>query len=76
MLTESINSHFLDEKIYLVLDRKKTNELNTVNAITTIASNIDKRDFSLWSLDFKKVMDFNKIGIFRIGTCTVTQNIK
>jgi len=76
LLTESINSHFLDEKIYLVLDRKKTSELNTVNAITTIASNIDKRDFSLWSLDFKKVMDFNKIGIFRIGTCTVTQNIK
>lgn len=76
LLIECINTHFLDEKIYFVLDRKQTCALDKANAITTIASNIDKRDFSLWSLDFKKVMNFNKIGIFRIGTCTVTQNIK
>ena len=76
LLRESINEHFESEKIYFVLDRKQTSELDTVNAIANIASNIDKRNFSLWSMDFKKVMDFNKIGIFRIGTCTVTQNIK
>lgn len=75
-LTESINNHFQDEKIYLVLDRKQTRELDTVNAIAAIASNIDKRDFSLWSLNFEKVMDFNKIGIFRIGMYTANQNIK
>jgi hypothetical protein len=76
LLEESINSHFQNEKIYFVLDRKQTCELDISNAIATIASNIDERDFALWSIDFKKVMSFNKIGIFRIGTCTVNQNIK
>jgi hypothetical protein len=76
LLQKSIGNHFQDKKIYFVLDRKQTCEIHTANAIATIASNIDERDFSLWSLDLKKVMSFNKIGIFRIGTCTVDQKIK
>jgi hypothetical protein len=75
LLDESINKHFQDQKIYLILYRKETCEIATVDAIATIASTIDKRDFSLWNLDFKKVMDFNKIGIFRIGTCTATPHL-
>jgi hypothetical protein len=39
-------------------------------AVAVVKRHIESMDVALWSLDFKKVIEINKIGVFRKGTCT------
>jgi hypothetical protein len=63
-----IDSFFAEEQtLYLATDRNNSMQLPKFELLEKAYSFIEKLDFSIWDLGFKKVIEFDKIGVYRIG---------
>lgn len=63
-----INNHLTTSEILLVLDRSTSKKIARKSAFESIKEHLLVRHFSLWDIDFKRVVQFNLIGVFRKGT--------
>lgn len=67
-LNALIDSFFAAEQsLYLVTDRNNSMQLAKFELLEKVNSVIEKSDFSIWDVGFKKGIEFNKIGVYRIG---------
>lgn len=63
-----IDSFFAEEQtLYLATDRNNSMQLAKFELLEKASIFIEKLDFSIWDLGFKKVIEFDKIGVYRIG---------
>lgn len=68
LIIAEINSHLTTSELLLVLDRTSSKKIARESAFESIKEHLLLRDFSLWDIDFKHVVEFNRIGVFRKGT--------
>lgn len=67
-LNSLIDLVFADEQpLYLVTDRHSSKQLSKSETFENTKNLLEKTQFSIWDLNFKKVIEFNKIGVYRIG---------
>ena len=67
-LQSLINSIFkTDQTLYLVTDRHNSLEEDKIKILEYSKLLIEQKDFLIWDIHFKKVVEFNKIGVYRIG---------
>lgn len=59
--------NFDDENLYFVMSRNESSEMNKTELTKKISEVFRNFDFTVWDKKFRKVIEFNKIGIYRIG---------
>jgi hypothetical protein len=59
--------YFITNELYVSLNRRESFQTNKQSIINKIKPLIGTEDFSIWNWSFQKVIEFNKIGIYRIG---------
>ena len=67
-LLEIIAKNFSDDNLYIVLNRNDSDEINKIELPKKILEIFRDVNFTIWDKDFQKVIEFNKNGVFRIGT--------
>lgn len=68
LLAQAIERQFADDNnVYFIFSRHDSRLEPKADLIDLITSNIDERNFTLWSENFCKVMEFNSIGVYRFG---------
>jgi len=67
-LLEIIAKNFSDDNLYIVLNRNDSDEINKSELPTKILEIFRDVNFTIWDKKFQKVIEFNKNGVFRIGT--------
>jgi len=63
----AINEYFQDSMIYFVSARKESREVNKKDILELIKKELGQNELFLWDVNFKKVIEFNKIGVMRNG---------
>jgi hypothetical protein len=67
-VTSQIQNIFNSENLYIVLGRENSKEILINEVNTEILNRIGNENFKICDKDFTKFIEFNKIGIMRIGT--------
>ena len=62
-----INEHFTEIELYVAHERNNSFLTTKDNVIAAIKNILGKENFAIWDKSFNKVVDFNKIGVLRIG---------
>lgn len=57
----------ISDKLYLAWKRMNSMETNQKEILKLTENVLGLDDFFPWDADFKKVIEFNKIGVFRCG---------
>lgn len=65
IVQDNISSHFGEEQMYLVYERNNSGELKV--KIELFNSILGTSNFFLWNTELTKAIEFNKIGILRVG---------
>jgi hypothetical protein len=63
LITEYLESDIL----YIVHSRRDSLEIKKENIISEIQPYLGNSDFNIWNKDFNKLIEFNKINIYRKG---------
>jgi hypothetical protein len=63
LITEYLESDIL----YIVHSRRDSLEIKKENIISEIQPYLGNSDFNIWNKDFNKLIEFNKIDIYRKG---------
>lgn len=63
-----IEQNFSEDNLYFVLNRNDSIELNKTEIPKKILDIFRDENFTIWNFTFQKVIEFNKNGVFRIGT--------
>ena len=71
IVLKHIRDHFADSKLYVVLIRNVAFETYKENIFKAVGDLIGSSDFLIWDIRFEKVIEFNKIGVFREGKSIV-----
>ncbi|MGH2666652.1 hypothetical protein [Flavobacterium sp.] len=66
-IQEIIESYFESEILFVSLTRNESFQTEKTNIVGKIKDYIKNQDFSIWNQEFSKVLEFNKIGIYRKG---------
>jgi hypothetical protein len=66
-LVNAIDNHFAEDTLYVAFTRKESFQTSKRDIAKTIDNLLGFQDFFIWDTDFKKVMEFNKIGTLRCG---------
>lgn len=67
VITNAINEYFQDSILYFVSDRKESGEIDKQNILERIRRELGQKEIFLWDVNFKKAINFNKIGVMRSG---------
>lgn len=69
VVNDSINNHFTDgnTSIYVSTTRHQSFEAKKSDTIKLIEELLCKESFFIWDMNFKKVIEFNRIGVMRRG---------
>ena len=68
IVNESINNYFPNDKsLYISWKRQQSFEANKIETIELIEKLLGKESFFVWNTQFKKVIEFNRIGVMRRG---------
>ncbi len=62
-----IQNFLISDQLYVAINRQESFEIDKKLTLNNIKSYIGTVDFSIWDFQFNKVIEFNKIGIYRIG---------
>jgi hypothetical protein len=62
-----VEEHIGNGKMYVSYTRNESFEVNGEGFMKGIQTILDSNDFSIWDSKFEKVIEFNKIGVFRKG---------
>lgn len=66
-----LNNFFDGDVFYVATTRIKSFETNKKDLLLLLTEIIGSKNFFVWSESFKKVIEFNHIGVFRKGTLNV-----
>ena len=66
-ITKLLNSFFEESELYLITDRHNSLLIQKEEAVTKVLEFINKHNPALANTDFSKIMEFNKIGVVRLG---------
>lgn len=67
IVIKSINEYFPDSHLYIALNRRDSRQANKYEIGEAIDSILGMQDFLIWDTKFKKVIEFNHIGVMRKG---------
>ena len=67
IIYKAVNAYFPDSKIYFVSTRKESSQVNKQNVLERIKKGLGEYELFLWDANFKRVIEFNKIGVMRYG---------
>ena len=68
IVNDGINYHFTDDNfLYVSWTRQQSFEVNKSQTIELIEELLGKETFFIWDTKFKKVIEFNRIGVMRRG---------
>ena len=68
VVEDSMNSHFTDNaSLYVSTTRQQSFEANKSETIEQIEELLGKESFFIWDTKFRKVIEFNRIGVMRRG---------
>lgn len=67
LIFKSINDHFTDNVLYVAWTRNGSREVSKANIELGIEDILGRFNFSIWDTKFKKVIQFNKNGVMRLG---------
>ena len=68
IVNDSINYHFNSyNSLYVSWTRQQSIEVNKSQIIEQIEKLLGKQSFFIWDTKFKKVIEFNKLGVMRRG---------
>lgn len=62
-----IDDEFKEDSFYIALERTTSKKLKKTEIEAEIITRIEKEDFKISNLSFDKFIEFNKIGLMRIG---------
>ncbi len=62
-----IEDYFITDELYVGLTRNESFESNKETITDKIQPLIGITDFTIWDWSFQKVIEFNKIGVYRKG---------
>src|SRR5579875_1989902 len=61
-------NEFLDsDMLYVVITRNNSFETSKQNLLPSISNIVGSKNLFIWNENFKKVIEFNQIGVFRKG---------
>lgn len=66
-LIEHIVNYLDSQVLHVSIGRHDSETLDQPNIRTFIEPLLNEQDFAIWDEHFKKVIDFNKIGVYRLG---------
>jgi hypothetical protein len=73
----TIDKHLHSNHIYLIENRTNSKVYNRQELDEKLIEIIGKVDFSLWNLELTRIIEFNKIGVFRVGELElISQEVK
>ena len=64
---KKINEHFTDNILYVSWTRNESIEMSKENIESAIKGILGEHDFSIWDSKLRKVIQFNKNGVMRLG---------
>ena len=67
IVSNAINKYFQDSILFYVSTRKESSEINKQDIVERIKKDLPQYELYLWDTTFKKAIEFNKIGVMRIG---------
>jgi hypothetical protein len=62
-----INEIFKTDNFNLIISRSESFNIDKNELITKVLNIFRSTDFTIWDSDFNKIVEYNKIGIYRIG---------
>ena len=62
-----LDENFDDENLYFVFSRNESSEMNKNELVKKISKVFRYYNFTVWNNNFRKVIEFNKVGIYRNG---------
>jgi hypothetical protein len=62
-----IQDYFISDELYVALNRNESFSTNKEQIADKIQRLIGVESFSIWNLSFQKVIEINKIGVYRKG---------
>lgn len=62
-----VNGHFTDDELYISWTRAGSCKVPKESIEAAVDDILGIYDFSIWDTKFKRVIEFNKIGIMRLG---------
>ena len=62
-----LNEYFDEELVYFVTDKRASCEIELVNATNKLAETFEDEDVIICDKSFRKMVEFNKIGVARHG---------
>ena len=62
-----INEYLNSDILYIVISRKNSFEIKKEHIISEVKEHLENVDFTIWNQEFNKVIEFNKIDIYRKG---------
>ena len=62
-----ISDYFQNDRLYLVKDRHNSSETTLEEIQKVLNESLEKESFVIWNITFGQVIEFNRIGIFRMG---------
>lgn len=67
ILRDTINEYFDDTTLLIAVNRKDSIHINKIDVFERIEKIIGIQDFKIWDIKFNRVIEFNKIGVMRLG---------
>ncbi len=72
VIDKALNEYFQDSMLYFVSTRKESSQINKQDIIERIKKELGQNELVIWDINFKRVIEFNKIGVMRIGIVATT----
>ena len=66
-ITKNIQDFLVSDQLYIVINRRESFKTDKKLINDNIKPLIGNVDFSIWNFQFDTVIEFNKIGIYRVG---------
>ena len=67
VIDKMVNGYFPEPILYFVSNREESCQVNQQEIVERIKKGQEENELFLWDTDFKKVIEFNKIGVMRQG---------
>jgi len=66
-INKSIDEYFVDSRLYIAWTRNGSKQVPKKNIVYAINNILGSENFSIWDTNFKRVIEFNKMGVMRFG---------
>jgi hypothetical protein len=74
VVAEELYSFFDGDAFYVATTRTNSSQADKDDLMSSIQDLVGKKNFIIWNVDFQKAVEFNQIGVFRMGTFNAGTN--